>query len=338
MTFPAPTVTVASEAPASKEPDQMAQKRVHGVVGDHLQLRRPGRVVRRGHRRPDTTAGVRVLGCETNETSGELVRQWRRLGLRAELLSPLDAREVLRPGHTVLARLDVLPTLDGVEPGLLELLWLERRGIRVLNRAATLLAVHDKLRTSHLLRAAGLPHPRTAVLRGDERPSLEPPLVLKPRFGSWGRDVMRCRDRAELDDALAVARDRPWFRRHGALLQELLPPLGHDLRLLVAGGEVVGAGERIAARGEWRTNVSLGGSARPSDPPPRAQALACAAAKAVGGDLVGVDLLPLDGNDYVVLELNGAVDFDERYALGGDVDLYLQIARALGLAEERSTP
>ncbi|HET7572849.1 MAG TPA: hypothetical protein VFJ77_09320, partial [Gaiellaceae bacterium] len=221
------------------------------------------------------------------------------------------------------------------EPGLLELLWLERRGVRVLNPAAVLLAVHDKLRTARRLAAAALPHPQTAVIGGDGRPPLEPPLVLKPRFGSWGRDVIRCRDRAELEAAVAAVRDRPWFRRHGALVQELLPTSGRDLRLLVAEGEVVGAGERIAAPGEWRTNVSLGGSAHPVEPPPHARELARAAAAAVGADLVGVDLAPLPDNGYAVLELNGAVDFDDGYALDGS-DLYLRIARALELAEERS--
>jgi RimK family alpha-L-glutamate ligase len=276
-----------------------------------------------------------VLGYDANETSVELVRSWREAGLEARLVPPPDARRMLQPGDTVLARLDVLPTLDGVEPGLLELLWLERRGSRVLNGAGALLAVHDKLRTARLLRAAGLPRPRTTVVRGREQPPFEPPLVLKPRFGSWGRDVLRARDQDELEHALAEVRNRPWFRRHGALVQELLPAHGRDLRLLVAGGRIVGAGERIAAPGEWRTIVSLGGSLRPLDPPPEAQELARTAAAAADADLVGVDLLPLGGDRYAVLELDGAVDFDVGYALGGD--LYLEIARALGLAEERST-
>lgn len=301
-----------------------------------LLARGVGQVLPRGRPRPRAArASIYVLGFDSNATTRELVVRWQRLGLAAALISPKAARSALRRGDTVLARLDVLPTLDGVEPGLLELFRLERRGLRVLNRAASLLAVHDKLRTSHLLRAAGLPHPRTAVVRGAEPPALEPPLVLKPRFGSWGRDVLRCRDRAELAEALVTVRDLPWYRRHGALLQELVPPQGRDLRLLVAGGRVIGAGERVAAPGEWRTNVSLGGSVRPVAPPARARELATAAAAAVGGDLVGVDLLPLEEGQYTVLELNGAVDFDNRYALGEDV--YLQIARALDLpgAESR---
>ena len=241
-------------------------------------------------------------------------------------------RARLRPGDIVLGRLDVLPTLDGVEPGLLELFLLERRGIPVLNRAAALLASHDKLRTAHELVRSGLPHPRTIHLRpGDELPRTAGPVVVKPRFGSWGKDVFRCVTRAALRECLEDVRTTPWFRRHGALLQELIPPLGYDLRVLVAGGVTVSAIERVAAPGEWRTNISLGGSRRPCVPSPAASALAVAAANAIGGDLVGVDLLPV-GDGYTVIELNGAVDFDEDYSLPG-TDVYVQIAEALGLLQ-----
>jgi [lysine-biosynthesis-protein LysW]--L-2-aminoadipate ligase len=292
------------------------------VVGDTMLLARSGHVY--------------VLGSEANTTSAELVRHWCERGLDAALVSGEDAQRALRAGDMAIGRLDVLPALDGVEPGLLSLLRLERRGVRVLNPAAALIAVHDKLRTARCLHAAGLPHPRTAGVRaGQSRPELRLPLVLKPRFGSWGRDVLLCRNEAELERGLEAVSERPWFRRHGALLQELVPPRGYDLRLVVAGGEVVGGGERVAAAGEWRTNVSLGGTIRPAEMPPGARSLAAAAAAAVGADLVGVDLLPIDGERYAVLELNGAVDFDERYSLDG-LDVYAEAARALGLPLDAS--
>jgi glutathione synthase/RimK-type ligase-like ATP-grasp enzyme len=57
--------------------------------------------------------------------------------------------------------------------------------------------------------------------------------------------------------------------------------------------------------------VSLGGRLLPVKPLPAARSLVAAAASAVGADLVGVDLLPLGAEEYVVIELNGAVEFDE---------------------------
>jgi RimK family alpha-L-glutamate ligase len=278
----------------------------------------------------DTNAYVYVIGSTANETNAELVEAWCSRSLNARLLPAHLAGAVIRRGDVALGRLDVLPTLDGVEPGLIELRRLQSRGVAVLNSAVALCAVHDKLVTARRLARAGLPHPRTAGWDGRGRPPLEPPLVLKPRFGSWGRDVFLCRDRADLERRLGELQERMWFRRHGVLVQELLPSPGYDLRLVVAGGQVVGGSERVATPGEWRTNISLGGSLRSADPPPAARSLAAAAAAAVGADFVGVDVLPVEGAGHVILELNGAVEFDARYTLD-DRDVYAAAALALGL-------
>jgi glutathione synthase/RimK-type ligase-like ATP-grasp enzyme len=108
--------------------------------------------------------------------------------------------------------------------------------------------------------------------------------------------------------------------------------VGHDLRLVVAGRTVVGAIERHSPPGDWRTNVALGGSRRPTSPPPRACDLAIAAAAALGIDLVGVDLLPTGAGEYTVIELNGAVDFTSEYNLGEDVFAEV-VAALLGSSE-----
>ncbi len=75
---------------------------------------------------------------------------------------------------------------------------------------------------------------------------------------------------------------------------------------------------RIARKGEWRTNVALGAQVEGVEPSPIAEALALDAARAARADLVGVDLLPTR-NGFVVIELNGAVDFRPQYAPGRDV-------------------
>lgn len=276
-----------------------------------------------------SVARVGVLGTNASDTNAEIVAAWRALGIEAALVGPDRIGRWLRVGDVALGRLDILPTLDGVEPGLLELLWLERRGLRVLNRASALAAAHDKLLTARLLTRARLPHPLTEQLRPGRRPGLAPPLVIKPRHGSWGVDVFRCDTDEALERCLAEIQLRPWFRRRGAVVQELLPPVGHDLRLLVAGGRVIGANSRIAAPGEWRTNVSLGGTRRPATPSVAARRLAVAAAAAIGADLVGVDLLPTR-HGYAIIELNGAVDFDGSYALHGR-DVFASAAEALRL-------
>ena len=286
---------------------------------------------RREHpRKAPAATRVGLLGTTANLTNLEIVAAWRALGLDAALVGPDEAAVATTGEDIVLGRLDVLRTIDGVEPGLLELLRLERRGVRILNRATALAAAHDKLLTARLLVRAALPHPRTEhVRRGDELPTLEPPLVVKPRLGSWGVDVFRCEDRESVRRCFDEIRTREWFRRRGALVQELIPSAGHDLRLLVAGGTVVGAIRRVSVPGEWRTNVSLGAARHSVVPTPDACTLAIAAATAIGADFMGVDLLPV-GDRFVVIELNGAPDFNGTYSFPGR-DVFYDAAAALGL-------
>jgi len=270
------------------------------------------RLARRPHGR------VWIAACWRTETNDGLSDALRRRGVEAWVAEPRAVDAFARQGDIVLARLDVRRTLDGVEEGLDHLERLERRAIRVLNRPAALLRCHDKLQTALRLGRLGLPHPATVHLdHGAPLPRLEFPVVVKPRFGSWGSDVFRCTGAVGLAHCLHRLRKRPWFRRHGVLLQEVVPPTGVDLRIVVAGGRVVGAIERVAAPGQWRTNVALGGSRRPAVPAPHARRLALAAAAAVEGDLVGVDLLPLPDGGHVILEVNGAVDFTSDYSPAG---------------------
>ncbi|HEY7421294.1 MAG TPA: hypothetical protein VH541_04720 [Gaiellaceae bacterium] len=261
-----------------------------------------------------------VVAHRRSATNEALVAAARACGLDSELLEPHAALTSLEPGDVALARLDVREGLDGIERGTGELERLAAGGVDVRNPPGSLVVAHDKLLTARALRLAGLPHPHTALLN-PALPAGVPdlPVVLKPRFGSWGRDVEQCTTSAELEDALVRLQRKPWFREHGALAQELVEPRGWDLRLVVAGGRIVGAACRIACSGEWRTNAALGAQVEPVEPPALARALALSAAQAARGDLVGVDLLPTPNGGFVILELNGAVDFRPLYAPRRDV-------------------
>ena len=272
---------------------------------------------------------VALIGSPTR-TNVQIVYAWRGLGLDARVLWAAEAVENLGEGDTAVFRLDVLPTLDGIEPGLEIAPVLEECGLRVLNGPAALLATHDKLVTAVRFEEAGIPHPWTRHAEpGKPLPAVPFPCVLKPRFGSWGQDVLLCNTSADLARILGLIRDRPWWRRHGAILQQLVSPVHYDIRVLVAGSHAIAGARRIAAPGEWRTNVTLGGMVVKAELPPGAEALAVRAMEAIGIDFAGVDLLPTD-EGWVVLELNGAVDFDKRYALH-DVDPYAAILRGLGI-------
>ena len=226
-----------------------------------------------------------------------------RMGLETVVATPPETARRAVSGDLVLSYLDVKQTLDGVEPGVAKLRGLRARGIAVLNGPDAILACHDKLVTALRLSRAELPHPTTAYLSAASTrrdvSRLRFPLVVKPRFGSRGEEVYRCDDPDALGLLLKQLRKRGWFRRQGALIQELVPPAGYDLRLLVAGGRVVGAVRH------------------PFLPQPAECELAVAAAAAAGADLAGIDLIPRPDGSFAVLEVNGAPEFTGAYSLDG---------------------
>ena len=166
-----------------------------------------------------------------------------------------------RGGDVALGRLDVLPSLHGIEPGLWALDLLERRGVTVLNGRDTLAAAHDKLATADALACAGIPHPsprarRPLAAAARSRASARAQAALR-KLG--GDDATRCNSPSEVERAFEEARLRVWFNATGGVLQRLIPPLRP--RLARGRGGADGWPARSCARhrpAEWRTNVALG--------------------------------------------------------------------------------
>jgi len=179
-------------------------------------------------------------------------------------------------------------------------------GVPVLNPPRAVETAVDKFLTLALIQSAGLSVPptwvgesATAALEVFE--ALGGDVVVKPLFGSEGRGLVR------LSDKELAWRTFHALERLGAVLylQRVVRHPGHDIRVFVLRGEVIGAMRRYANPGEWRTNVSLGGHAESCRLDPDAERLALMAARAVGAEMAGVDLvLDLDREELVVLEVN----------------------------------
>jgi RimK family alpha-L-glutamate ligase len=183
--------------------------------------------------------------------------------------------------------------------------WIEARGVPVMNSPRTIERTVDKFYTTALLREAGLPTPETVVCESvDEAAAavrVMGAVVIKPLFGSLGQGMVRVSDP---DVALRILRALEQVRAVFYVQREI-DHGGRDVRVFVVGGRVLGAIERRAPTGEWRTNVARGAVARPCDVSGRWEALALGAAAAVGADYAGVDLLPSRDGDVFVLEVNG---------------------------------
>jgi ribosomal protein S6--L-glutamate ligase len=219
-------------------------------------------------------------------------------GLASEQTSLLDA-------DAVLARIVPSGTLEQIIFRVDALHWIEEHGVPVINSPRTIERCVDKFYTTALLEQGGLPVPDTvACERGEDAIAAVRAMgdaIVKPIFGSLGHGMVRV---TSADVALRVVEP---LEQIGSVfyVQRTIDHGGRDVRVFVVGGRVLGAIERTAPAGEWRTNVSRGGSVRALDLPPEWAALALRAAALVGADYAGVDLLPSRDGRVYVLEVNG---------------------------------
>jgi len=226
---------------------------------------------------------------------------------------------MMPPGslEQVVFRMDALQRLSAV-------------GVPVWNPPRAVEAAVDKYLTLSLLERRGIPVPRTwagqtvdEALRAFE--DLGGDVVVKPLFGSEGRGLSR------IGDPELAWRCFHALERIGSVLylQKWIRHPGHDLRLFVLKGRVIGAMRRTARIGDWRTNVAVGGFAEAWRPDPAAERLALAATEALGAVFAGVDLIEdLDRGELVALEVNAVPGWRALSRVTG-VDVAANLIEAL---------
>lgn len=158
----------------------------------------------------------------------------------------------------------------------------------------------DKIKQTALFDLTGIPHPRTRVFYGQRQKntilnSFDLPLIAKvPRGSALGRGVFLIRSAQELSEYCQNVSP--------AYIQEYIP-IDRDLRVVVIGGNAVHAYWRIAAHGNYRSNVAQGGRVDHAPVPPAVIALAEQTARQCAWDDVGIDICQHQ-DAYYVLEAN----------------------------------
>jgi len=181
---------------------------------------------------------------------------------------------------------------------------------------AQLTAIH-KFATATKLAAAGLPVPDSilalsAERLNDARERFGESAVYKTAIGTHGGGTWQ----VDLDEPI-----NPRVGLRQAFLQEFVDhdaDRQSDLRVYVVGDRIVGAMNRYAPEGEWRTNVALGGDVEDatSELPDEVQETALRACEVVGLDYAGVDVI--EGADgWYVLEVNPTAGFRGLFAATG---------------------
>lgn len=213
--------------------------------------------------------------------------------------------------------------------GLYALRLLAQAGVPTVNTYATASTCADKVLTSTALADAGLPQPRARVAFTTQAAlgaieELGYPIVLKPVVGSWGRLLARINDR-DAAEALLEHKDVLGSYQHSIFyIQEYIQKPGRDIRAFVVGDATICAIYRDSPH--WITNTARGGVASNCPVTPEIDALCQAAARAVGGGVLAVDLLEDPERGLLVNEMNHTMEFRNSIEPTG-VDIPAVVAR-----------
>ena len=191
---------------------------------------------------------------------------------------------------------------------------LEFLGFLVINKFKVGQTCGNKLITSLTLARYNVPTPKTHFAFSAESAieliyKIGFPLVLKPVIGSWGRGVFPLRDEevANMIVEMREENDSPLARIY--YIQEMIKRPPRDLRCIIVDDKIVTAIYRYSAVNEWRTNVARGGKAEVVPITKELEDIALKAAKAVGGGILGVDLMEDEKRGLLVHEVNNTVEF-----------------------------
>jgi gamma-F420-2:alpha-L-glutamate ligase len=190
---------------------------------------------------------------------------------------------------------------------------IEKFGIPVINDADSISRVSDKLLTSQLLVKENLPIPKTILVNGDVDVDLIEkeigfPCVVKATSGSKGKTVHLCQTKKDFTSLMSLLSSISLKKT--MIIQEFVDAQpGTDLRVWVIGGKTIVAMKRIGAEGDFRANISQGGTAELFEITDEVDYLARETARVLGLQIAGVDLL-FDKDGYKICEANSSPGFE----------------------------
>lgn len=187
---------------------------------------------------------------------------------------------------------------------------LEKFGFHLFNSANAIRLCDDKMLTHLSLSNCGIPMPKTisgplnyspeiseSFLLGIQE-ELSFPLVAKDNFGSLGKNVYLIRNQEELREFESNHAQKP------RLYQEFISSSkGFDFRLIVVGGKAIAAMKRVNVH-DWRSNIAQKGMGYAVSLPKNYVQLAEKAAKTIGLDYCGIDLLEGPNKEPILCEVN----------------------------------
>ena len=187
----------------------------------------------------------------------------------------------------------------------------ESLGIRCINSSDVARICGDKILTSLALKEAGLAQPpiRVAFTEDSALTAIEElgyPVVLKPAVGSWGRLLAKVNDRESAESILEHKTVLGSYHHSIFYIQKYVEKQGRDIRSFVVGNECIAAIYRSSSH--WITHTARGAVATGCPVTDEIASLSVAAAHAVGGSVLAVDLFESTAG-LLVNEVNYTMEF-----------------------------
>jgi RimK family alpha-L-glutamate ligase len=209
---------------------------------------------------------------------------------------------------------------------------LEQAGVPCVNGSVAIETVKDKLRTSQILSRAGIAIPNTMMVRMPidinlVKDNIGFPCVVKVVTGSYGEGVYLCEKQRDYKKLMEFI-DNLGNKKTMIVQEYLGERVGEDLRVLVVGGKVIGAMKRTAPEGDFRANISNGGTGESYPITDEIEYLARETARALNLDIAGIDLL-FDSRGFRVCEANSNPGFNgfEKYCGVNVADIVTEYVR-----------
>ncbi|MDH3452715.1 MAG: 30S ribosomal protein S6--L-glutamate ligase [Gammaproteobacteria bacterium] len=210
----------------------------------------------------------------------------------------------LEPFDAVIPRIGASVTFYGAAV----LRQFEMMGAYPLNESVAITRSRDKLRSLQILARAGIGLPLTgfANMPDDTKDLIRlvggAPLVVKMLEGTQGKGVVLAETQKAAESLIDAFKG---LHAHFLVQEYIKEAGGADIRCLVVGGKVVAAMKRQAQAGEFRSNLHRGGTASLIKLTPEERSTATRAAKKMGLNVSGVDLLR-SNHGPVVMEVNSS--------------------------------
>lgn len=228
--------------------------------------------------------------------------------------------------------------------GLAVLRQFEMMGVYPLNESVAIGRSRDKLRSMQLLARRGIGLPVTTFAH-DPKKATEviemaggAPVVIKLLEGTQGIGVVLAETPNSAKSVIEAFRGA----NVNILVQEFIKEAGGaDIRCLVIGGKVIASMLRQGAEGDFRSNLHQGGSAKTVRITPQERSTAVGAAKAMGLNVCGVDLLRAN-HGPVVMEINSSpglegIENASNIDVAGQIIEFIEKNAKVGKTKTRGT-